>query len=109
MTSRPEGEPHRATRRHYIDWARGVAVLIMIHAHVLDAWTAPTERKTIAFGYLNVLAGFAAPLFLWLAGFSLMLSAARGLANGQSRGTSLGVSPDTTGNILLLSNHSGRG
>ena len=87
MTSRLDAGPHSSTRRHYIDWARGVAVLIMIHAHVLDAWTAPTERKTLAFGYLNVLAGFAAPLFLWLAGFSLMLSAARGLASGQSRGT----------------------
>ena len=84
MTSRPELEPH-PTRRHYLDWARGLAVLVMIHAHVLDAWTAQTERKTLAFGYLNVLGGFAAPLFLWLAGFSLMLSAARALAGGQSR------------------------
>ena len=63
----------------------------MIHAHVLDAWTAPTERKTLAFGYLNVLAGFAAPLFLWLAGFSLMLSAARGLASGHGRGAAASV------------------
>ena len=86
MTSRREAGPDASTRRHYIDWARGVAVLIMIHAHVLDAWTAPTERRTLAFGYLNVLAGFAAPLFLWLAGFSLMLSAARALASGHSRG-----------------------
>ena len=39
----------------------------MIHAHVLDAWTLTSERKTLAFGYLNVLGGFAAPLFLWLA------------------------------------------
>ena len=57
----------------------------MIHAHVLDAWTLPSERKTLAFGYLNVLGGFAAPLFLWLAGVSLMLSAARGTARGRSR------------------------
>ena len=41
----PEGAPV-ANRRHYIDWARGIAVLIMIHAHVLDAWTLPTERKS---------------------------------------------------------------
>lgn len=85
MTSRPEGAPHASTRRHYIDWARGIAVLIMIHAHVLDAWTRPAERKSLAFGYLNVLGGFAAPMFLWLAGVSLMLSATRGLTRGQGR------------------------
>lgn len=85
MTSRPEGEATRASRHDYIDWARGIAVLIMIHAHVLDAWTLPTERTSTAFGYLNVLGGFAAPLFLWLAGLSLMLAASRGLARGGSR------------------------
>lgn len=57
----------------------------MIHAHVLDAWTLPGERTSAAFGYLNVLGGFAAPLFLWLAGLSLMLAAARGLSHGVPR------------------------
>jgi uncharacterized membrane protein len=47
----------------------------MIEAHVLDAWTLRSERGTLAFGYLNVLGGLAAPLFLWLAGFSLVLAA----------------------------------
>ena len=28
------------TARHaYLDWVRGVAVLIMVEAHLLDAWT----------------------------------------------------------------------
>ena len=26
-------------RRGYIDWLRGISVLIMIEAHTLDAWT----------------------------------------------------------------------
>ena len=26
-------------RRAYVDWARGIAVLLMIEAHTLDAWT----------------------------------------------------------------------
>lgn len=46
----------------------------MIQAHVTDAWTAPGERTTEAFRYLTVLGGFAAPLFLWLAGLSLVLA-----------------------------------
>ena len=63
----------------------------MMQAHVLDAWTAQAERETLAFGYLNVLGGFAAPLFLWLAGFSLMLSAARACVGGKSRRSAASV------------------
>jgi len=73
------------TRRSYIDWARGLAVLIMIEAHVLDSWTLRSERDSLAFGYLNLLGGYAAPLFLWLAGVALVLSAERSLARGASR------------------------
>jgi len=68
-----------ATRRNYIDWARGLAVLIMVEAHVLDSWTLRSARDSFAFGYLNLLGGFAAPLFLWLAGLGLVLSAERAL------------------------------
>src|SRR5258705_178123 len=40
----------------------------MIEAHTFDAWTRPTSRVGHAFRNLTVLGGFAAPLFLWLAG-----------------------------------------
>lgn len=66
--------PTDSSRLASIDWVRGLAVLIMIQAHVTDAWTAPAERTTTAFRYLTVLGGFAAPLFLWLAGLSLVLA-----------------------------------
>lgn len=45
----------------------------MILAHVLDAWTLDTVRSTPAFRGLRLLGGFAAPMFLWLAGASLVL------------------------------------
>jgi uncharacterized membrane protein len=64
-------------RRSYIDWARGLAVLIMIEAHTLDAWTRAADRHTVAFRNLTILGGFAAPLFLWLAGVALALAADR--------------------------------
>jgi uncharacterized membrane protein len=73
-------------RRRYIDWARGLAVLIMIEAHALDAWTRPADRSLHAFGYLLLLGGFAAPLFLWLAGLGVLLSADRVLAKTGRRG-----------------------
>ena len=63
-------------RRTYIDWARALAVLVMMEAHVFDAWTRAADKKTTAYGYAMVLGGFAAPMFLWLAGVSLVLSAA---------------------------------
>jgi uncharacterized membrane protein len=64
-------------RRPYIDVARGIAVLLMIEAHTLDAWTRVRDRDTTAFGYATVLGGFAAPLFLWLAGMGVALAAVR--------------------------------
>lgn len=58
----------------------------MIEAHVLDAWTLRSERTTAAFGYLNILGGFAAPLFLWLAGVSLALAAEQARLKHGDRG-----------------------
>jgi uncharacterized membrane protein len=62
-------------RLAYLDWVRGLAVLIMIEAHVLDSWTRVPDRLTPAFGWAMVLGGFGAPMFLFLAGVSLAMSA----------------------------------
>jgi uncharacterized membrane protein len=60
-------------RRAYIDWARGLAVLLMIEAHTFDAWTRPLSRAGRPFAYAIMLGGFAAPLFLWLSGVAVAL------------------------------------
>lgn len=49
----------------------------MIEAHTLDSWTRAADRHTHLFRNLNVLGGFAAPFFLWLAGLGVVLSATR--------------------------------
>jgi uncharacterized membrane protein len=72
-------------RRVYIDWARGLAVLLMIEAHTADAWTRAADRHSAAFAWALVLGGFAAPLFLWLAGIGVALSAARLARTGGTR------------------------
>jgi uncharacterized membrane protein len=78
LTSSPDARPSAARgRRAYIDWARGIAVLLMMEAHTLDAWTRGAEHGTDAFRHAQILGGFAAPLFLWLAGVGVVLSAAR--------------------------------
>jgi uncharacterized membrane protein len=74
------------SRRAYIDWARGLAVLLMIQWHTADAWTRAADRHSTAFGRALVLGGFAAPLFLWLAGLGVSLSAARLARTNASRG-----------------------
>lgn len=54
----------------------------MIEAHTFDAWTDVADRVRPAYGYAVVLAGCAAPLFLFLAGLSLTLTAGRRVRNG---------------------------
>src|SRR5512138_1700632 len=67
--------PSRPTPRlGYIDWLRGLAILVMIETHVLDAWTQPADRTTALFGYAKILGGFAAPLFLFLAGVAVVFA-----------------------------------
>lgn len=74
-------------RREYLDWLRGLAVLIMIEAHTFDAWTSVTERTETAYRWAIILGGFAAPAFLFLAGVTLALAGGarlrRGLTDGQ--------------------------
>ena len=54
---------------------RGLAVLIMIEAHLLDSWTRVPDRETREFGWAMILGGTGAPLFLFLAGVAVALSA----------------------------------
>src|SRR6478735_10313592 len=74
--------PARA-RAGYIDWLRGLAVVIMILAHAVDSWTVlgPTRHAQPYFWFM-VLAGMGAPLFLWLAGLAVPLAAHARLRRG---------------------------
>jgi uncharacterized membrane protein len=79
------------SRRPYLDWARGIAVLLMIEAHTFDAWTRPAVRATAVFRNLTILGGFAAPLFLWLAGVAVAMSAANAALRSGHRGAGVDV------------------
>jgi uncharacterized membrane protein len=76
-------------RFRYIDWLRGLAVLIMVQAHTFDAWTAPSARGSPVFFNGLILGGFGAPLFLWLAGLGAVLSAESVLRKTGSRRTAV--------------------
>ena len=62
------------SRRTYLDWLRGVAVIIMIEAHTLDAWTQVADRRSHIYGWSMVLAGYGAPFFMFLAGIAMALA-----------------------------------
>jgi uncharacterized membrane protein len=72
----------RRLRRGYLDWARGVGVLLMIEAHVIDAWTRAADRHSWAYSWSLILGGFAAPVFLFLAGVGVSMSAGSKLRRG---------------------------
>jgi uncharacterized membrane protein len=79
------GEPG-GTRRTYLDVLRGVAVLVMIEAHVIDSWTRVADRRSQGFGESLILGGFGAPLFLFLAGIAVAMSAgSKARRTGDSR------------------------
>jgi uncharacterized membrane protein len=64
------------SRLTYLDWLRGIAVLIMIEAHTMDAWTRTADRGSSVFGWAVMVGGMGAPLFLFLAGVAVALAAA---------------------------------
>jgi len=72
-------------RKAYLDWLRGVAVIIMVMAHVTDAWTRPDDRSSTLYMYTVFVNGMAAPLFLFLAGLTISMAAsARALKVGHA-------------------------
>ena len=75
----------RQPRRAYIDWLRGLAVLCMILWHVVDSWHVPGNRDTSTFAAIVFFAGWAAPMFLFLAGVSLPMAGLSRMARGDDR------------------------
>lgn len=74
-----------ADRKGYLDWLRGVGVLIMIQGHVIDAWTAAAERTRTAYHWISFVGGLAGtPIFLFLAGVALALGAGARMRRGRS-------------------------
>lgn len=71
-------------RRGYIDWLRGISILVMIEAHTLDAWTRLSARHDVLYGWAMIVGGFAAPAFLFLAGLSMALAAGSRLRRGKT-------------------------
>jgi hypothetical protein len=101
----PQASRPRGPRKLWLDWQRGLAVLFMVEVHVLDAWLEPAAAATPwPFGlfpgtwftphaFLQMIGGFAAPGFLYMAGLSQALGDAalerKGVSPGARRAQAL--------------------
>ena len=72
-------------RKVYLDWLRGVGVLVMIQGHVIDSWTAAADRHREAYHWITFVGGIGgAPVFLFLAGVALVLAASARMRRGRT-------------------------
>lgn len=62
-------EPRGATRLSWLDFFRGLAVLVMIETHVVNTFMDSSLREHSWFALLNYVNGLVAPSFLFIAGF----------------------------------------
>jgi uncharacterized membrane protein len=81
------------SRRGYLDWLRGLAVLIMVEAHLFDAWVRAADRLDLPYRWAIAIGGYSAPLFLFVAGVAMALAAGarlrRGLTTSQTAALAL--------------------
>lgn len=77
------GRYHDAvSRKGYLDWLRGLAVLIMVEAHLFDAWVRILDRSERPYQWAIAIGGYSAPLFLFLAGVAMALGIGSRLRKG---------------------------
>jgi uncharacterized membrane protein len=63
----------KKSRLAYIDWARGLACLLMFQTHCYDSWLGGAARQGQFLMYSQLGGTFPAPLFLFLAGISFAM------------------------------------
>ncbi|HYR87353.1 MAG TPA: heparan-alpha-glucosaminide N-acetyltransferase domain-containing protein [Terriglobia bacterium] len=73
-----------SNRLAYLDWMRGLAVVLMLQGHIFDGWVRRQDRAGEWFWLSQFLGGFPAPIFLFLVGVSLALVLDRMRARGAS-------------------------
>ncbi len=70
------------TRKLWLDWQRGLAVLYMVEWHTYDSWRSDTVAVGGLHELIAVVGGFAAPSFLYMAGMSQLLADVAGERKG---------------------------
>jgi uncharacterized membrane protein len=73
-----------SSRIAYLDWARGMACLLMFQTHCYDAWLGGSARETSFFHWTRLGGTMPAPLFLFLAGVAVAIVSDRAVQKGVS-------------------------
>ena len=95
--------PSGASKRlPFLDWTRGLAVLIMIQCHVFNSFTSAELRQSGPYTLTQFVGGMAAPLFLFLAGLTLAFQMHRQDRSGAPSGRRLPAALRRAGYILVL-------
>src|SRR5262249_36045612 len=89
-------------RLTYLDWMRGLAVLIILQGHAFDSWLRVEFRNGALFDLSQVFGGFPAPIFLFLVGSSMAIVVERLRRKQASSGRMLLRVAKRGGLILLL-------
>ncbi len=91
-----------AGRMPFLDWTRGIAVLVMIQCHTFNSLTRMDLREGGPYVLTQFVGGMAAPLFLFLAGVTFAFGMERQERHGASWKAKLAVSLKRAGYILFL-------
>jgi uncharacterized membrane protein len=95
--------PASASKRlPFLDWTRGLAVLIMIQCHVFNCFTSTGLREGGAYTLTQFVGGMAAPLFLLLAGVTLAFQMDSQDRRGATPGRKFRIALRRAGYIFLL-------
>jgi len=80
----------KTPRIEVVDWLRGLAVVLMILAHGMDAWLLPAAKTGALYAIIRIASGIPARLFLLLVGVSAAIQFESGLAKGADSGSMRG-------------------
>jgi len=61
------------SRLNFVDFMRGLAMVVMIEVHVVNSLMNPVLRNESWFNYVNFINGLVAPSFIFISGFAFML------------------------------------
>ncbi len=65
---------NKQNRILFIDYLRGLAVIVMIEVHVVNAFLKPEIRNNWWFEIINYINGLVAPTFLFITGFAFIIA-----------------------------------
>lgn len=72
------------SRLNFVDFMRGLAMIVMIEVHVVNSLMNPALRNESWFNYVNFINGLVAPSFVFVSGFAFMLGSQSKLAELRS-------------------------